>query len=140
MSLVEKASYIKGLADGLDLNDSTKEGKIIKALIEVVDELCHAIDEIDEDLDYLNDYIEEIDEDLGDVQDYLADIDEDCDGECACDCDEDDCECCDGDFFEMECPSCGKTICFDNSIEPEELVCPACGEHIDSVVEEEGIE
>ena len=33
MSLIEKASYIKGLADGLDLNDSTKEGKIIKALI-----------------------------------------------------------------------------------------------------------
>ena len=138
MSLVEKASYIKGLADGLDVNDSTKEGKIIKALIGLVDELSRAIDEIDEDLEYLNDYIEEIDEDLGDVQDYLADFDDcDEDEECECDCECEDCDCEEDDeFFEMECPSCGKTICFDPSIDPEEMVCPACGEHIDSVVEE----
>ena len=71
MSLTEKSAYIKGLAEGLELDKTSKEGKVIAALLELVDELAQAvsevrkdIEEIDEDLDYLNEYIEEIDEDL----------------------------------------------------------------------------
>ena len=31
-------------------------------------------------------------------------------------------------FFEIECPSCGEVVCFDETIDPENLACPACGE------------
>ena len=143
MTLNEKAAYIKGLADGLELDNTTKEGKLIAALIDIVGELTDAIYDIDEDLDTLNDYIEEIDEDLGSVEELLYDCDDD---ECDCDCDG-DCDCCDEDcdfgdedFFEIECPSCGEIVCFDGTIDPEELACPACGEKFECLVSEEDLE
>ena len=36
----------------------------------------------------------------------------------------------DSEYYELECPSCGETVCFDDSLDPDELVCPACGEKI----------
>ena len=138
MTLSEKAAYIQGLADGLELDESTKEGKLLAALIDLVGEMTDAIAEIDEDLDTLNDYIEEIDEDLGSVEEMLYDCDCDCDDDCdcdgnCCDCDE-DCELADGDYFEVECPSCGEVVCFDDSIDPEDLACPACGEKFECII------
>ena len=143
MTLSEKAAYIQGLADGLELDESTKEGKLLAALIDLVGDITDAIEEIDEDLDTLNEYIEEIDEDLGDVEEYLyddcdCDCDCDCDGDC-CDCDE-DCELADEDFFEVECPSCGEVICFDGSIDPEDIACPACGEKFECIIAEEDLD
>ena len=140
MTLSEKAAYIQGLADGLELDESSKEGKLLAALIDIVGDITDAIEEIDEDLDTLNDYIEEIDEDLGAVEEivYDCDCDCDCDDECdcdgnCCDCDE-DCELADGDYFEVECPSCGEIVCFDESIDPEDLACPACGEKFECII------
>ena len=46
----------------------------------------------------------------------------------------------DEDFFEVECPACGELICFDGSIDPEELACPACGEKFECLVSEEDLE
>ena len=145
MNLTEKAAYIKGLADGLDYNKETAEGKLIAALIDMVDEMANQIALLDETVLELNDYIEEIDEDLGEVEEYLYDEDEyDCDCGCDCDdcdCDCDDCECdCDEDYFEVECPACGRTICFDESIDPEELICPACNEKFACLIDEEELQ
>jgi len=153
MSLIEKSAYLKGLADGLDLDKTTKEGKILAALLELVDEMTHEIadirediEEIDGDMEYLNDYVEELDEDLEAVEDYLDDEedeeyedDEECDGNCEC-CDfECDCNGCDDDseYFEITCPSCGETVCFDQELDPENLVCPACQEKFGCIVDEE---
>ena len=146
MTLGEKAAYIQGLADGVDLDETTKEGKLIAALIDLVGDMADAIEQLDEDLDTLNDYVEELDEDLGSVEELLYDdcdcdcCDDDeceCDGNC-CDCDE-DCELADEDFFEVECPACGEVICFDGSIDPEELACPACGEKFECIIAEEDL-
>ena len=143
MKLTEKAAYIKGLADGVSYNKESAEGKLIAALIDMVDEMAKKIELLDETVDELNDYIEEIDEDLGDVEECLCEDDE-CDYDCdSCDC---DCDCCDcdededSDFFEIECPSCGEIICFDESIDPEELICPACHEKIACLIDEEELE
>ena len=157
MNLTEKSAYIKGLAEGLELDKTTKEGKIIAALMELVDELTQAvsaiqtdIEEIDEDLEYLNEYIEEIDEDLQAVEDYLDEDedDEDDDDYYDDDDDDDDDDYCDGDcegcsgcddeeYFEIVCPSCGETVCFDQELDPETLICPACGEKFGCIVDEE---
>ena len=128
MTINEKAIYLKGLADGLNFDKETAEGKLIAALIDLVGDMAKAINEIDEDLEYLNDYIEEIDEDLGAVEEELY-ADCDCDD---CDCDDCDCDCgCDcDDSFEITCPACGETIVFDGEIDPEDLSCPACGEKL----------
>ena len=154
MNLTEKSAYIKGLAEGLEFDKTTKEGKILAALMELVDELAaevaavkQDIDEIDEDLDYLNEYIEELDDDLQAVEDFLDEEveddydeydDEDEDDDFCCD---GDCDCCDGcddeEFFEIVCPSCGETVCFDQELDPETLTCPACGEKFGCIVEED---
>lgn len=154
MTLSEKAAYIQGLADGVELDETTKEGKLIAALLDIVGDMADAISELEEKTDTLNDYIEEIDEDLGAVEeivyedcgcdDCYDDYDEcwdddeyECDGNCD-DCDI-DCALADEDYFEVECPSCGETICFDGTIDPEELACPACGEKFECLVSEEDL-
>jgi hypothetical protein len=157
MELKEKAAYLKGLAEGLEFDKETKEGKLIAALIDLTAELCDAVEVLDADMDELVDevvelreYIEEIDDDLNDVEEFLdEEVDlEDWDDEDE-DEDEEDDEWCDGDcdgccgcgdvFFEIVCPSCGETICFDESVDPENLVCPACNEKFACIVEEDDL-
>ena len=142
MTLNEKAAYIKGLADGLELDAKSKEGKIIAALLDLVTDMAQSVTDLEEDVEYLNDYIEEIDEDLGEVEEILVEDDCDCDcDDCDCDCDDCDCDCDleDEDFFEIDCPSCGETVCFDETIDPEDLVCPACGEKFECIVSEDDL-
>ena len=152
MAMIEKAMYIKGLCDGLDLDKTTKEGKLIAALLDMVSDLATEIDDMQSKMSDLEDYCEELDEDLGDVEEVLLDLDDEdyfddedeidgCDGNCAaCDCecdfddedwDEDD-E--DEEYFQVICPSCGDEINFDATIDPENLRCPGCGEKIECIV------
>ena len=146
--MIEKAAYIKGLCDGLELDNSTKEGKMILALLEIVTEMAETIDEMQEKMSTLEDYCEELDEDLGDVEEVLLDLedeDEDdfdeCDGDCdncCCECDlEDEDE--DDELYEIVCPSCNEIICFSSTIDPEVLSCPACGEKIGCIVDEDDL-
>lgn len=154
MTLNEKTAYIKGLADGLDLDKTTPEGKLIAALIELTGELCEELENVYEEIDTLHDYAEELDQDLGAVEEYLLDeMDDECDccdcdecdcdecGACECDCDCDECDC-DGDCDTCECletcicGECGDCECcgddeklFDDE-EYYEIECPACGETI----------
>ena len=39
MELFEKVAYLKGLAEGLALDTETKEGKLIAAIIDVLDDM-----------------------------------------------------------------------------------------------------
>ena len=127
MTVVEKAAFIKGLAEGLELDTKTKEGKLISALIDLCGDLAAIQAETDDELEYLNDYIEEIDSDLGALEEEVYECDDE-----SC-CDDDDCDCCCDcceDGYEVTSPSCGKTIVFDHLDDDEELVCPECGEKI----------
>ena len=127
-TMKEKTAYLKGLAEGLSFDRETNEGKLLAALIDVVDALAAKVDELDHDVEELNDYAEELDEDLGDVEEYLADAedeDDECDGDCEnCDCD--DCEYA-TETYEVECPKCGEKICFDDTVDAANMTCPACG-------------
>ncbi len=148
MTLKEKVSYIKGLAEGLDYDKTTKEGKLIAALIDMVADLAQAQDETDDDLAELEDYVEELDSDLEDVENVVYDEDEDDeydededdDDEDDWDCDGDCANCaspCEDDFMEIECPACGETICIDQSVDTSNLKCPACGEKFECVMDED---
>lgn len=138
MDILEKCAYIKGLAEGLNLDATKPEGKVLTAIIELLSDICNTVADMDDEVATLGDYIEEIDHDLGDVEEYI--YEEECDCECeddcdCCDCEDDcdDCDCCcdedcdDCDYMEAMCPHCNETICFDNELDPEDLICPACG-------------
>ena len=136
MDILEKCAYIKGLAEGLNIDNTKPEGKVLNAILDLLSDITATIADMDDEVATLGDYIEELDHDLGEVEEYLyeedgcdCDCDCDCDDDCDCDCCcDDDCDCdCDEDYMEAMCPSCGEQICFDNEIDPEDLICPACG-------------
>ncbi len=137
MTLTEKAAYIKGLAEGLALDETKPETKLIKELIALTEDMSRTISDLEDDTEYLNDYVEEIDEDLGNLEeDYYGECDGDCEDCDGCDDEEDDDDE-DEELFEAECPPCGETVYFDKTLDPENLVCPACGEKFECILEDD---
>ena len=46
--LTERASYLQGLADGLKINEDTNEGKLLLAMLDLIDEMACELDDLDE--------------------------------------------------------------------------------------------
>ncbi|WP_294750651.1 CD1247 N-terminal domain-containing protein [uncultured Ruminococcus sp.] len=133
MKLTEKMSYLKGLIDGLEIDTSTKEGKVLVQMSEVMSELVLYVDDLQSQVDELTELCDILDEDLGQVEDDFYECDE-CDGDCdTCDDDEwdDDFDFDDDDdeLYEITCPTCGDTILLDEGmIEEGSMNCPNCNE------------
>lgn len=118
MTLTEKVAYLKGLAEGMNLDKDAKETKLFECVVDILEDMAGTVTELDEDLAEVEDYVDEIDEDLGDVESLVYD---------------DECDCCCGDeTYEVECPSCGETIYLDDAMLDEECIeCPSCGEKLE---------
>lgn len=138
MTVTERVSYLKGLAEGLDIDATTKEGKLLNAIIQTLDDLAFEVSDMQEVIGELGEQVDMIDEDL-DVLEEIVYEDEDDDDDCDCDCDcDDDCDCCDGDLYEVVCPACGDSIYLDEDmVDDGEIDCPNCGEHLEFDFEEE---
>ena len=135
MTLTEKAAYIKGLAEGIGLDESKPETKIINALIDIIDDLALTVSDLEDELVLVGEQVDAVDEDLDALESYVYD-DDDCDcDDCDCCCD----DCCDEDeFFEVECPACGEVINVDEGIlESGSIECPNCGENLEFDIEYE---
>ena len=94
MTINEKAAYLKGMLEGMKLDAEKDETKLLRELIDIVNEIALELTDTQDDVETLNDYIEEIDEDLGDVEEYIFGDeydDFDPDEECCCDCCDEDC-------------------------------------------------
>ena len=73
MNLTEKAAYLKGLKDGLNLNTETAEGKLIAALIDLVDEMAASVTDI-EDMSYaVSEELDAIEDELDAIEEVLDD-------------------------------------------------------------------
>ena len=144
MDIYGKLAYLRGMLDGMDLADG-KEKKLFAAIIDVLDELVEAVDDLDEGQDELLEFVESIDTDLEDAEELLEVIDDDLglveeilgiEDEDFCQCDDDECNCeeeCDcEDIIEVECPECGEVVCFydemldDDDVDTVEILCPKC--------------
>ena len=116
MELNKKAAYLQGLVDGLGIDDTTKEGKIIKAMSALLGEMAEVIESVDEDLSRAYDQINDLSDELEDLE---ADLYEDEDD------DEDE-----GDepFYEVACPNCGETVYVsEDDLDAGEANCAHCG-------------
>lgn len=128
METSESLGYLKGLIDGLDLDANKKETKVIKAIVDVLENLATDVDDMTEGLELVGEQIDAVDEDLADLEEFVYD-DDDCD--CDCDCCDDDCE-----EYEVECPNCGETITVDeDTVMQGKFECPNCGEVLEFEVE-----
>ena len=122
MEITEKVAYLKGLAEGLALDtEKSKEGKLIAAIIDVLDDMALEMADMQDEQCDLEDGLDAVSEVLADVEslvyEELDDEDED---------DEDE------DCYETTCPNCEEAIYFDDSIlEEGEIICPNCGEKLE---------
>lgn len=147
MNILEQAAYLKGLAEGLNLDENKPEAKLIVKMLDLISDMADTIDALEDEVDTHADYLDELDHDLGELEEEVYDVlDEcDCEDECDCGCDDDDCDCgccdCDEDddevFYEVECPKCGEKVYFDETVDPSEITCPACNEKFDCCEEDD---
>ena len=108
-------------------------------MLTLIGDMADKIAALEADNKELHEYVEELDQDLGAVEEELYFDDDDYDDYDDLN-DDEDFECDDSDYYEMECPSCGEIVCFDGSIDPEEIACPACGEKFECIIAEEDLE
>ena len=146
MTISERAAYLKGLMDGLDLDTEKAEGKMIAALVELIGDMAKRMKDIEETTIAISDELDEIEEDLDAIEDFIMDEDEDddwgFDEEEDDDWDDEDEEFDFGDedetIYEVECPVCGEIVNFDvDTLETGSIVCPNCGENLEFDFEDE---
>lgn len=134
MGITENAAYLKGLFEGYELDKNTKEGKIISEMLTLMCDMADKIAALEADNKELHEYVEELDQDLGAVEeDLYFDDEEDEDFDYDDLNDDEDYEGEECEYYELECPSCGDIICFDDSLSTDEITCPACGEKITDI-------
>ena len=141
MELSNKAAYLQGLVDGLGVDESTKEGKIIKAMSALLAEMAEALEGMDEDLSRAYDQINDLSDELEDLEADLYEDedddedegDEDDDDEDDEDDEEDSDDANDDDiasepFYEVACPNCGETVYVsEDDLDAGEANCAHCG-------------
>ena len=78
MEITEKVAYLKGLAEGLGLDKEGKEGKIIAAMIDILDDIALELEDLGDGLEEVCDGLDAVSEDLEEVEDIVYDeFDED---------------------------------------------------------------
>ena len=130
MNLSDKMSYLKGLVDGMELDLTTKEGKVLGQLLDVLQETVLYVTDLQDQVDELTELCESLDEDLGDVEDAVFGDEEDDEDEAdEFEDDDDDYDDDDDDMYEAVCPNCQNTIVLSDSVLDEGTMhCPCCNE------------
>ncbi|WP_018084973.1 CD1247 N-terminal domain-containing protein [Desulfurispora thermophila] len=114
--LKSRVAYLKGLAEGVKLDTSTDQGRLISGIIDVLDEFANSFNDLAEAHEQLEDYLETIDQDLYHLEDKVDDQLDNGVGTC--------------DYLEVDCPNCGETVCFSAEVVDDddivEVTCPNC--------------
>ena len=146
MTVVEKAAYLKGMADAFDIDAETREGRLWNALTDLLSQMAHEIEDLQRSDEDFADALDEIAEDLSYLEELTCDLDtpEDMDGASCPSCcggcapvdedEEDDSERVaaadyDGVIYDVTCPTCGEELSFDeDTLAQGSIHCPYCDE------------
>lgn len=107
-----RVAYLHGLAEGLDVNESSVEGRVLLGVLDVLGDLAESVEALAESHDELADYVEEMDDDLSDIEEQVYDDAQDASIEIAC------------------CPECGEAVSAAAGERDEaevDVTCPVCG-------------
>ena len=147
MTISEKAAYLKGFMEGLELDTEKPEGKMIEKIVDLLGDVAKRLTDVEETTIAISDELDEIEEDLDAIEDFILDEEDDYDD------DEDDFEDWDdeddfedegfdyGDedsiIYEVKC-TCGEVINFDEeTLEEGSMTCPNCGELLEFSLEDD---
>ena len=90
MTITEKVAYLKGLMEGMKIDPESNEGKLWKAIMDVLADLALSVEDLEDYTSELTEQVDAIDEDLDQLEmDYYEDY-EDYDDDCDCGCHHDD--------------------------------------------------
>ena len=147
MNTSEKVAYVKGLSEGLGYDNTSKEGKILAAILDILEDVAHDIEDLEENAWDLGEAIDQVSDDLAEIEELVYDEDFDDDEDEDEDEDYEPCSCCCGGededepvFYEVTCPKCGNTITIDEDVlDLGAIDCPNCGEELefDGIEEDE---
>ena len=123
MTVAEKVAYLKGLADGMKLDENDNMTKLFKATFDVLDDLALSVLDLEDSMDLVTEQLDTVDEDLDALEEFVYD-DEEYD-------DDDDLE------YEVTCEACGETVFVDERALLEgSIECPNCGELLEFDLDE----
>ena len=150
MTINEKAAYLKGLMEGLQLDTEKAEGKMIAAIVDLLGDVTKKLTNVEDTTIAISDELDEIEEDLDAIEDFIMDEEDDEDYED--DYDDDDFEDFDDDdydeegfdfgdedttIYEVKCV-CGNVIAFDEeTLEEGSIICDECGETLEFSFEDD---
>lgn len=133
MTTAERVAYLKGLMEGMKVDDSTNEGKLFNLIADILTDVTEDVANLEDFTAELSEQVDAIDEDLNLLEsDYYDEWDDDDDEECCCGCGGDD------EYYEVSCPSCGEEFEVDeDSLLDGSIDCPNCGEHLEFTCDDE---
>ena len=124
MEILEKVAYMKGLAEGLGLDTKSKEGKLLKVIMDILDDMALELQDIHAEQGEPEEGLDAVSDDLADVETYLYEQDSE---------DDED----DGEVYQTTCPNCQEDVFFDEDILADgSILCPNCGEKLEFDLEE----
>ena len=147
MTLAEKAAYLKGLMDGIKLDTEKDENRLLKAVVDLLQDMAGSIDDLEDNAIAVSDELDEIEENLDAIDEFLMDEDEDDDDYDDFDYDEDmdydlgeddDFDFDEDPVYEVTCPKCGEVHQFSEKelLEGSEP-CSKCGELLEFEFDED---
>lgn len=127
MTISEKVAYIKGLAEGLGLDSEDKNSKVLKAIIDLLEDVALTVEDLEDGCAELCEQIDAVDEDLSNLEDFIYEEDEEDEY-----FDEDEFFDDDDELYEVECPACHDIVYLDEGmLEEGEIACPNCGTNLE---------
>lgn len=119
MTVLERVAYLRGLAEGLEIDTGKKEGKLLTGMLEAMEELAQSVTDLQEQNNTLLDELDDIYEELSAItEDFLDDEDGDLSE--------------DEELYQVICPTCGEVIYLDEDmLEEGSITCTACGEELE---------
>ena len=147
MTLSEKAAYVKGLMDGIKLDTEKDENRLLKAVVDLLQDMAVSIDDLEDNAIAVSDELDEIEENLDAIDEYLMDEDDDDDDDYL-DYDDEDYDLGDDDFdygedavYEVTCPKCGTVHQFsEKDLLEGSKPCSKCGELLEFEFDEDDSE
>jgi DNA-directed RNA polymerase subunit RPC12/RpoP len=129
MNISEKVAYIKGLAEGMKLDKESNEGRMILAIVDVLQDIAEELEIIDDTLDDMAEVVGDLEEDVKELEEELYGSS-----------DYDDYEDYDDDaLYEITCRKCGNKVAIDMSMLDDDVIsCPGCGEKIEIEIDFDG--
>ncbi len=137
MTTIEKVAYIKGLMEGMKIDETSDNGKLFKLIVDILGDLSNDVADIEDYVAELTEQVDAVDEDLNALEeDFYEEWDEE--DECDCDC---DCCDCDDEYYDVTCPSCNEDFDVDmDTLMDGGVECPYCGEHLEFDFDEDDAE